>query len=471
MTHSNGSFSNESFTWDSNGNETGTGYTTGTDNEQTASPGYTYTYDNAGEMTSETQTSTGDVWTYGYDFRGRMVTAVEKTSGGTTLESVTYSYDAPDNRIGMDENSTPTWTLYASGTPIMDFNSSGSLTMRYLWGPTGIVARQTSGSTVSWYLADALGTVRDLINNSGAIIDHVDFSAFGTVLGESSPTSGDRFVGFAMLQRDTVTGLNLAVYRDENPGTGRWGTQDPLGFAANDSDLYRYVQNKPTDLSDPVGEDAWGAAGGAFEGGLLGGSAGFLLGAGLGLLGGPIGAGVGGAVGETLGGVGGAIWGGVEGSSEVTIMNGVQKGFLPGLASGVGGGLIGGAIGYGKARITAWLTAAAAAAAKRRLFRQKIIDELNQCADGIRKEASKAARGNGTGEPYVRPPVTPRPTVRPAPRPTAQPKTGSTKPTWSGGPDPIRWYPPGQPPWRPQVPSQPGMWRRLWTWVTGLWGG
>ena len=112
VTHTNGSFSNESFTWDSNGNETGTGYTTGTDNEQTASPGYTYTYDNAGEMTSETQTSTGDVWTYGYDFRGRMVTAVEKTSGGTTLESVTYTYDALDNRIGMDENGTQTWTLY-----------------------------------------------------------------------------------------------------------------------------------------------------------------------------------------------------------------------------------------------------------------------------------------------------------------------------------------------------------------------
>jgi YD repeat-containing protein len=69
VSHTNGSFSNESFTWDANGNETGTGYTTGTDNEQTASPGYTYTYDNAGEMTSETQTSTGDVWTYGYDDR------------------------------------------------------------------------------------------------------------------------------------------------------------------------------------------------------------------------------------------------------------------------------------------------------------------------------------------------------------------------------------------------------------------
>ena len=106
---------------------------------------------------------------------------------------------------------------------------------------------------MSWYLADALGTVRDLINNSGAVIDHVDYSAFGTVLDESNPANGDRFVGFAGLERDTVTGLNLAVEREENPGTGRWDSQDPLGFAAGDADLYRYSADGPTDGSDPVG--------------------------------------------------------------------------------------------------------------------------------------------------------------------------------------------------------------------------
>ena len=38
-------------------------------------------------------------------------------------------------------------------------------------------------------------------------------------------------MGFAGMERDTVTGLNLAVYRVQNPGTGRWTSQDPLGFA------------------------------------------------------------------------------------------------------------------------------------------------------------------------------------------------------------------------------------------------
>ena len=80
-----------------------------------------------------------------------MTGAVEKTSGGTMLAQVTYTYDALDNRIGMDENGTQTWTLYRRRTPVMDFSSSGSLTMRYLNGPAGdivdtvLAARRRAG--------------------------------------------------------------------------------------------------------------------------------------------------------------------------------------------------------------------------------------------------------------------------------------------------------------------------------------
>jgi RHS repeat-associated protein len=258
VSHSNSSFSNESFTYDANGNETGTGFTTTTGNEQTASPGYSYTFDANGNMITATQTSTGDKWTYSYDFRNRLTSAVEKSSGGTTLEQVTFTYDALDNRIGMDENGTQTWTLYDGSAPVMDFSGSGSLAMRYLNGPAGdlvdtVLSRQSSGGTVAWYLPDRLGTIRDLINNSGSIIDHVDYSAFGTVLGETAPSQGDRIMGFAGMERDTVTGLNLAVERAQNPGTGRWDSQDPSGFAGEDVNLYRYVLNRVTGAADAVG--------------------------------------------------------------------------------------------------------------------------------------------------------------------------------------------------------------------------
>ncbi len=261
VSHTDTSFSNEGFSYDANGNQTGTGYTTSTGNEQTASPGYTYTYDADGNMITMTQTSTGDVWTYTYNYRNLMTGAVEKTSGGTTLEQVTYTYDALDNRIGMDENGTQTWTLYDGSDPIMDFSSSGSLEMRYLNGPAGdlvdtVLARQTSGGTVSWYLPDRLGTIRDLISSSGSIIDHVDYSVFGTVLDESSPSNGDRMMGFAGLERDSVTGMNLAVERVEDPATGGWTSQDPLGFVAGDSNLYGFTQNDPENETDPTGLEA-----------------------------------------------------------------------------------------------------------------------------------------------------------------------------------------------------------------------
>jgi hypothetical protein len=42
-----------------------------------------------------------------------------------------------------------------------------------------------------------------------AFIDRIDYSAFGTVLDESSPSNGDRMMGFAGMERDTVTGMNL----------------------------------------------------------------------------------------------------------------------------------------------------------------------------------------------------------------------------------------------------------------------
>jgi hypothetical protein len=38
-----------------------------------------------------------------------------------------------------------------------------------------------------------------------------------------------------------------------DPETGRWTTQDPIGFSAGDYNLFRYVGNNPTNLTDPSG--------------------------------------------------------------------------------------------------------------------------------------------------------------------------------------------------------------------------
>ncbi len=51
---------NESYSYDSGGNRTMTGYTTGVGNELLASPGATYAYDAEGNMTAKTESATGN---------------------------------------------------------------------------------------------------------------------------------------------------------------------------------------------------------------------------------------------------------------------------------------------------------------------------------------------------------------------------------------------------------------------------
>src|SRR5690606_20934859 len=135
---------------------------------------------------------------------------------------------------------------------------AGAQTARYLQaGPDvvdAVLARETA-SGVAWYLPDRLGTIRDLVDNSGTIIDHVDYNAFGGVKAETNPAAGDRLVGFAGLERSAATGLNLALHRVQDPTAGRWLSEDPIGFRARDPNLRRYVGNDPTSYIDGTGLD------------------------------------------------------------------------------------------------------------------------------------------------------------------------------------------------------------------------
>src|SRR5439155_9323114 len=52
---------------------------------------------------------------------------------------------------------------------------------------------------------------------------------------------------------DTLTGVYNFRYRDYSPTLGRSMQVEPLGFAAGDVNLYRYVGNQPTNRLDPSG--------------------------------------------------------------------------------------------------------------------------------------------------------------------------------------------------------------------------
>jgi RHS repeat-associated protein len=52
---------------------------------------------------------------------------------------------------------------------------------------------------------------------------------------------------------DQLTGLQWHLHRWYDPALGRWLSEDPIGFAGDPWNLYRYVGNAPTNATDPTG--------------------------------------------------------------------------------------------------------------------------------------------------------------------------------------------------------------------------
>jgi len=94
-----------------------------------------------------------------------------------------------------------------------------------------------------WTLTDHLGSVRDLVDQSGAVQDTIAYDGFGNILSDSNDEVGGRFK-YTAREFDVETGLQYNRARYYDAATGRWISQDPMGFDAGDSNLYRYVNNR-----------------------------------------------------------------------------------------------------------------------------------------------------------------------------------------------------------------------------------
>ena len=94
--------------------------------------------------------------------------------------------------------------------------------------------------------------MRDITNNAGTVQDSITYSAFGKITAETNSANRGRYA-WSGRELDVETALQYNRARYYHSNTGRWLVQDPLGFAAGDSNLYRYVHNQPTDATDPTG--------------------------------------------------------------------------------------------------------------------------------------------------------------------------------------------------------------------------
>src|SRR5262249_6946060 len=135
-----------------------------------------------------------------------------------------------------------------------DLDSNNALQTRrlYLDAMDSVFARVSSGGTAAWYLPDRLGSVRNVVDAAGSLIDTIAYDGFGKVTSESSSSDGDRYK-FTGRELDSETGFQFNDARYYDPKTGRWMSEDPIDFKAGDPNLYRYVGNNATKTSDPSG--------------------------------------------------------------------------------------------------------------------------------------------------------------------------------------------------------------------------
>jgi RHS repeat-associated protein len=252
----NGQSFSQTFSYDTNGNRTMTGYTMGPGNELTSDGVYNYTYDNEGNTLTQTEIATGQVTYFTWDYRNRLTEVQVKDSQGTLLNDEKFTYDVNDNRIGVMLNGVQQlYTVYDVANPYIDFNGSGTLSQRYLTNPHGLnqfYTRVDATGTANWYLTDNLGSVRQIVDTSGNVLDALTYDLYGVIVNETNPGNGDRFklTGGAY---DLGSGNYLFWARPYRPSDGRFLVEDPLSFAAGDMNLYRYVNNAPIDAVDPLG--------------------------------------------------------------------------------------------------------------------------------------------------------------------------------------------------------------------------
>jgi RHS repeat-associated protein len=115
-----------------------------------------------------------------------------------------------------------------------------------------VLVDEISATNVLWPLTDNQGTIRDIINNAGAVQNHITYNSFGRIISQTNPNVYTRF-NYTGREFDGETGLYYYRSRYYDPVVGRFIGEDAIGFNAADVNLYRYVGNSAVNFTDPMG--------------------------------------------------------------------------------------------------------------------------------------------------------------------------------------------------------------------------
>ncbi|MEV6675066.1 RHS repeat-associated core domain-containing protein [Streptomyces sp. NPDC051162] len=256
------------------------------------SPDVTYTYDKAGNRTTQTAGSIRTTYNYdaadqltsavtgadtrrftydadgnqtgigpdtaAYDAANRLITL--KEAGGNAFA---FTYDADGNRTTASKagvlQRTTQWDINAPLPQVAtETNGTGGLIGNYAYSPVGQVESTLQGTAAFYYHHDGLGSVTDLTDAKGANQYRYSYDGFGNLtadkLTSNPPSNPFTYAGQYKEPTSSTLGYNLRA-RSYAPDQGRFLSRDPVSRSESEPYVadYAYADNQPTSQTDPSG--------------------------------------------------------------------------------------------------------------------------------------------------------------------------------------------------------------------------
>jgi len=238
--------------------------------------GYAYTYDAVGNRLTQESTvyDLSSTSTYNYDIANRLAdvngAAYTYDANGNLLNDGVnaYTYD-PANRLSSVNSGQLSVTSYQYNglgdrlsqngvnytldlnTGLTQVLSDGTTTYTYGLGRIS----QTDNSTAEYFLGDALGSVRQLTSQSGAVTYAASYDPYGVVT-QSGGTSNTEYGFTGEATSGDSTQLIFLRARWYNPTDGRFQSRDTWGGDDNSPQSFNrwmYAFGNPLRFIDPTG--------------------------------------------------------------------------------------------------------------------------------------------------------------------------------------------------------------------------
>lgn len=285
-----GMYSSETFSYDVLGNRV-------TDQSKTYSydankrkliedDSFSYHYDLNGNLVKKvSKENNSNFLNYTYDSENRLI-LVEKIENSNKVYSEEYFYDALGRRLKTiyveNENIRESKYLYDGDEVLAEVNENNEVMFIYTHSnlqTDDVLTVDVSSQAVSdgrafasgsfKYIKDGIGSIIDIIDSAGNLVQHHVYSSFGKLLdikdssGSSIKNNPKVDQGYYFANREYSTSLDLSYNRARtySPEIGRFLQED--SYSGDPSlpisvfNKYTYALNNPVSFTDPSGNCPW----------------------------------------------------------------------------------------------------------------------------------------------------------------------------------------------------------------------